>query len=194
MSNERPLGSRPYALSTYGQAVLTLHERHSRLLLAARSPSKEAHPIANSMSSILCPLPPQWRQSITFDNGTEFAQHHQLHALGFQTFFCDTYSPWQKGGIENAIGRLRRTLPRKTDLGTLSDERFTQLVQAYNNTPRKCLGYNTPAEPFWIPAFAGMTHSRLRGNDELGGDSTGTTHCRTKDLRPWAGFMEISPY
>ena len=79
----------------------------------------------------------------------QFAQHHQLHALGFQTFFCDTHSPWQKGGIENAIGRLRRTLPRKTDLATLADDRFTQLVQAYNNTPRKCLGYNTPAETFW---------------------------------------------
>ena len=161
----RPLAERPHSaedrripghweadlmlFSTYGQAVLTLHERHSRLLLAARSPTKEAHPIANSMSSILCPLPPQWRQTVTFDNGTEFAQHHQLHALGFQTFFCDTHSPWQKGGIENAIGRLRRTLPRKTDLATLPDDRFTQLVQAYNNTPRKCLGYSTPAETFW---------------------------------------------
>ena len=81
-------------------------------------------------------------------NGTEFAFHHQLHALGIETFFCDTHSPWQKGGVENAIGRLRRTLPRKTDLATLSDDRFTQLIQAYNNTPRKCLGYRTPAEIF----------------------------------------------
>ncbi len=47
----------------------------------------------------------------------------------------------QKGGIENAIGRLRRTLPRKTDLATLSNEHCTRLVQVYNNTPRKCLGY-----------------------------------------------------
>ena len=93
-------------------------------------------------------LAPTWRQTVTFDNGTEFARHHDLHALGLETFFCDTYSPWQKGGIENAIGRLRRTLPRKTDLAALSDERFTRLVQAYNNTPRKCLDYQTPAEVF----------------------------------------------
>jgi IS30 family transposase len=51
--------------------------------------------------------------------------------------------------VENAIGRMRRNLPRKTDLATLTDQRFTLLVQAYNNTPRKCLGYNTPAEIFW---------------------------------------------
>ena len=84
-----------------------------------------------------------------FDNGTEFARHHQLHDLGIATFFCDPHAPWQKGGIENAIGRLRRSLPRKIDLATLPNERFTQLVQAYNNTPRKCLGYQTPAEVFW---------------------------------------------
>ena len=131
---------------TYGQVVLTLHERHSRLLIARRAPGKAADPIAQA--SILAPLPPQWRQSVTFDNGTEFARHHQLHALGIQTFFCDVRSPWQKGGVENAIGRMRRFLPRKTDLATLTQERFCQLVQAYNNTPRKCLGYNTPAEVF----------------------------------------------
>lgn len=130
------------------QALLTLHERHSRLLIAARLPGKAAAPVATTLKNLLAPLPPAWRQSVTFDNGTEFAQHHQLHALGIQTFFCDTHSPWQKGGVENAIGRMRRALPRKTDLASLSDARFTNIVLAYNNTPRKCLGYQTPAEVF----------------------------------------------
>ena len=152
--------------STYGQAVLALHERYSRLLIAVRPPGKAAAPIATAISSILAPLPPQWRQTLTFDNGTEFARHHELHALGIEPFFCDTHAPWQKGGVENAIGRMRRNLPRKTDLADLTDDRFALLVQAYNNTPRKCLGYNTPAEVFWnhvlhfkcessFPAFAG---------------------------------------
>jgi IS30 family transposase len=133
----------------YGQAVLTLHERHSRLLIAVRPPGKAAEPIAKAMSEILAGLPAPWRQTVTFDNGTEFARHYDLHELDIQTFFCDTYSPWQKGGVENAIGRMRRRLPRKTDLAKLSDERFLELVQAYNNTPRKCLDYHTPAELFW---------------------------------------------
>ena len=161
----RPLAERPQAaadrqvpghweadlmlFSTYGQAVLALHERYSRLLIAVRPPGKAAAPIATAISSILAPLPPQWRQTLTFDNGTEFARHHELHALGIETFFCDTHAPWQKGGVENAIGRMRRNLPRKTDLADLTDDRFALLVQAYNNTPRKCLGYNTPAEVFW---------------------------------------------
>jgi IS30 family transposase len=134
---------------TYGQAILTLHERRSRLLIAVRPSTKAAQPIAKAIQDILAPLPPQWRQTVTFDNGTEFARHYELHKLNIQTFFCDTYSPWQKGGVENAIGRMRRTLPRKTDLAKLSEDRFVELVRAYNNTPRKCLDYRTPAELFW---------------------------------------------
>ncbi len=72
----------------------------------------------------------------------------RLHSLDLQTFFCDPYAPWQKGGIENAIGRMRRLIPRKTDLATISHRRFTALLQAYNATPRKCLDFKTPAEIF----------------------------------------------
>ena len=133
---------------TYGQAVLTLHERHSRVLFAIRPPGKASRPIAHAMTAVLGALPPPLRRTVTFDNGTEFARHHELHALGMETFFCDTHSPWQKGGVENAIGRMRRMLPRKTDLVTVSDQQFAELVLAYNNTPRKCLGYRTPAEVF----------------------------------------------
>jgi IS30 family transposase len=135
--------------SKYGQAILTLHERYSRLLIAVRSSTKEAELVAKAMYDILRPLPAQWRQTVTFDNGTEFAQHYLLHSLNVQTFFCDTYSPWQKGGIENAIGRMRRTLPRKTDLAKMPEDHFEETIQAYNNTPRKCLDYRTPAEIFW---------------------------------------------
>jgi IS30 family transposase len=132
----------------YGQAVLTVHERHSRILFAVRPPSKAADGVAGKLLALLAPLPLALRQTITFDNGTEFARHRELHRLSMQTFFCDPYAPWQKGGIENAIGRMRRFLPRKSDLSTLSDRRFRALISAYNNTPRKCLDFKTPAESF----------------------------------------------
>ncbi len=134
------------AFGRRGPVVLALHERYSRLLIALRPEGKASSPIAGAIMQALSFFPPAWRQTVTFDNGTEFARHHALHALGIQTFFCDTHSPWQKGGVENAIGRMRRSLPRKTDLATVSDARFAQLVRSYNNTPRKCLGYRTPAE------------------------------------------------
>jgi IS30 family transposase len=132
----------------YGQAVLTVHERQSRIILATRPPDKAAKRVARHLMRLFAPLPPALRKTITFDNGTEFARHTALHRLPIETFFCDPYSPWQKGGIENAIGRLRRFLPRKTDLATLSNKRFNALLSAYNNTPRKCLDFRTPAEAF----------------------------------------------
>lgn len=135
--------------STYGQAALVLHERHSRLLLVQRLPEgKAAEPIAAAIGQVLGSLPAAARQTITFDNGAEFARHFRLHDLGIATYFCDTHAPWQKGGVENGIGRLRRFLPRRTDLANLPEELLEQWVRAYNNTPRKCLNYQTPAEVF----------------------------------------------
>ena len=134
---------------TYGQAVLTLHERASRVLAIVRQPSKAAAPVATAIGAMLAHLPSRLRQTITFDNGTEFAFHDRLRqSLGIQTFFCDPHAPWQKGGVENAIGRLRRRLPRKTDLALLTPHQIQQLARLYNNTPRKCLDFQTPAEVF----------------------------------------------
>lgn len=135
--------------SRYGQAILVTHERWSRLLLATRQPSKAAEPVATQLLLQFEGLPLQLRRTLTVDNGTEFSQHHRLNEqLGMGTYFCDPHSPWQKGGIENAIGRMRRRLPRKTDLATVTHAQLNQLVAAYNHTPRKCLGYRTPAQVF----------------------------------------------
>jgi transposase, IS30 family len=134
--------------SRYGQAVLAIHERQSRLLLATRPPNKAANRVAQHLVRLFANMPKGLRRTVTFDNGTEFARHQELHRLAIATFFCDPYSPWQKGGIENAIGRMRQFIPRKTDLATLQNRRFNALVSAYNNTPRKCLDFRTPAETF----------------------------------------------
>ena len=136
------------AFAKYGQTILTLHERSSRLLIAVRSPNKTAGQVAQTIACLLGSLPRPLRQTITFDNGTEFAHHYKLKNIQLKTFFCDPYAPWQKGGVENAIGRMRRTIPRKTDLALLSDKQLSALVRQYNNTPRKCLDWRSPAELF----------------------------------------------
>ena len=133
-----------------GNLLLVAQERVSRLLLATRLPGKAARPIARQLLSDFQTLPPPLRQSVTFDNGAEFTHHHQLAALDMKTYFCDRHAPWQKGGIENAIGRLRRALPRTTDLRKLPQKDIHRLAARYNHTPRKCLGFHTPAELFTL--------------------------------------------
>lgn len=136
------------SFAKYGHFVLTLHERTSRLMLAARPRDKSADHIVEHLAGWLGALPEALRKSLTFDNGTEFARHFLLHPLGVRTFFCDPHAPWQKGGIENAHARLRRFLPRKTDLDEIAPEQVRRIIAAYNATPRKCLDFQTPAEVF----------------------------------------------
>ena len=120
--------------------------QHLRL---RRQPSKAAQPVLDTLRGLLRRLPAALRRSITFDNGSEFALHHRLAAqCRIKTFFCDPHAPWQKGGIENAIGRLRRPLPRKSDLATIDTTQLDAITRAYNRTPRKCLGFRTPEEVF----------------------------------------------
>ncbi len=146
-----------------GQFILALHERSTRLIWIQRLSSKAALSVAQSIESALAPLPADLRRSITFDNGTEFAYHHTLRQpLGIQTYFCDPYSPWQKGGVENAIGRLRRRLPRKTNLASFSASQIQQIAAHYNHIPRKCLSYLTPAE-----AFSKLLHFKCESTPPL---------------------------
>ena len=136
--------------SLYGQSVLVAQERASRFVLLAKPSSRKAEPTAAQLHNWLSRLPPQLRRTLTQDNGTEFANHRKLRdALGINTYFCNPHSPWQKGGIENANGRLRRFLPRKADLRHCSPQQIDAIAQGHNNTPRKCLGFKTPAELFF---------------------------------------------
>lgn len=131
--------------SAYGQSVLVLHERTSRLTALVKTTTRKAKSTARTLGGLLAPLPDHLKQSVTFDNGTEFAEHYRL---GLDTYFCDPHAPWQKGGVENAIGRIRRFLPRKTNLDEVSHDHVIAVAQAYNHTPRQCLDFQTPAEVF----------------------------------------------
>lgn len=129
--------------------LLTLQERRSRLTLARRLHSKDADLTAGAIATELGRLPASARRTITHDNGGEFARHQAVkHAIGLSAYFCDPHSPWQRGSIENTNGRIRRDLPRKTNLGEYTDADIDDVIWNLNATPRKCLGYRTPSEAF----------------------------------------------
>jgi len=127
--------------------VLVLHERKSRVTLAARLAGKTAAETISVMLAVFARVDPALRKSITFDNDTAFAQHALLRTMrAMTTWFCDAYASWQKGGVENANGRLRRWLPRQIDIDKVSDEEIQDIVMTANLTPRKCLGFKTPLQ------------------------------------------------
>jgi IS30 family transposase len=129
------------------EVVLVAHERKSRMKFAWPQPNKGAKAVRLRLCEHFRSLPKCLRRSITYDNGSEFAQHHLVNAaVGTKSYFCHTHSPWEKGGVENAIGRLRRQLKRQTRISDMPPSAFKAIIERHNTTPRKCLGYLTPKE------------------------------------------------
>jgi IS30 family transposase len=122
--------------------LITAIERKSRFLLIVNNPDgKHAQPVASRLAAAIAPFKPQ---SITLDNGLEFAAHQSLPS---KTFFCDPYSSWQKGSVEHANGRIRRWLP-KSYRGEITQNMLDNIANILNNKPRKILGWKTPAQIF----------------------------------------------
>ena len=142
-----PFGHWEADLMNFGRkdTTLVLTEQRSRYILAARQSGKHSQTTAASVKRLLRQLPEAAKASITFDNGGEFARHA---SLGVDTYFCEPHSPWQKGAVENTIGRLRRDLPPETRHKDHSRPAFRLILATHNHKPRKCLAFKTPAEVF----------------------------------------------
>ena len=142
--------------SRYGHSVLALHERSSRMTLLRRTANRRAELTVVAIAEQLAPLDPALRRSISFDNGTEFASTTALPtnsasppSSAILTARGKKPAPAKAGGgIENAIGRMRRILPRRTNLDTISNHLILVAAERLNHTPRKCLDFQTPAEVF----------------------------------------------
>ena len=101
----------------------------------------------DAITTAITTLPAQLRRSLTWDQGTEMAQHAQLRVeAGLPVFFCDPQSPWQRGTNENTNGLLRQYFPRGTDLARHTADDLAAVAATLNGRPRKTLGWRTPAE------------------------------------------------
>ena len=129
--------------------VATAVERTTRYTVLFRNDDRRSKPIMGRLIDALAPLPALARRSVTFDCGLEFVSWRELGpGLAAKAWFCDPQAPWQKPTVENTNGRLRRQLPRDTDVLSLSDRALASIRDRLNATPRKCLGWRTPAEVF----------------------------------------------
>ncbi len=127
-----------------GGHLVTLVDRCSRYFKARKVPVRTKKRTADSVINMLRGQP---AHTLTLDNGVEFASHQAIEKRsGATVYFADTYASWQRGSNENANGRLRRFIPRTTDLSKLSSQKLRRLVERLNMQPRKCLGWKTPYE------------------------------------------------
>lgn len=126
--------------------IATLVERASRFTVLVKVKGKDTASVVAGLTRQVTKLPEALRRSLTWDRGSELAQHKQFTvATEVKVYFCDPRSPWQRGSNENTNGLLRQYFPKGTELSQFSQADLNRVALRLNQRPRKTLGFQTPA-------------------------------------------------
>ena len=130
-----------------GSQIATLVERQSRFVLLVRIPHRDSATVGRALARRMQRLPAHLKQSLTWDQGKELAQHQAFTvATNVQVYFCDPHSHWQRGSNENTNGLLRQYFPKGMDLTNITQRQLDVVARKLNTRPRETLGWRTPAE------------------------------------------------
>ena len=125
--------------------IATLVERLSRFTLLVKVKGKDTKSVVSAVTRRLKRLPSCLRLSLTWDRGTEMADHKILSAqTNMPIYFCDPRSPWQRGTNENTNRLLRQYYPKGTSLAKYSQSDLNKVAVRLNRRPRKTLGFKSP--------------------------------------------------
>jgi IS30 family transposase len=103
--------------------------------------------VRDALAQKIQTLPETLRGSLTWDQGPEMRDWHQVAvAADIDIFFCDPHAPWQRGTNENTNGLLRQYFPKGTDLAVHPETELDQVAAELNDRPRKRLGFRKPVE------------------------------------------------
>jgi IS30 family transposase len=131
-----------------GSAIGTLVERVSKYTVLIHLPhGYKAPQLRDAMITQVSVIPSAMRKTLTWDQGREMALHEQITAAtGFDVYFCDPHSPWQRGLNENTNGLLRQYFPKSTDLSVHAAGDLRRVARALNQRPRLGLDDRTPQQ------------------------------------------------
>ena len=139
-------------VGSYSSAtVLVLVEKRTKKSISIKVNDKKAQTIHDALVAFFTTVPASLRKSITYDNGKENVLHYKINeAFQMRSYFCDPYSAWQKGLVENTIGLFRQFFPKKTNFMFVDESDILKAQALINNRPRKSLGYKTPSDIFSV--------------------------------------------
>jgi IS30 family transposase len=135
---------------TKTNAIGTLVERTSRYVLLFALPyGLSADRVREALTASITTLPDALRLSLTWDQGSEMAQHPRFTVdTGVAVYFCDPRSPWQRGSNENTNGLLRQYFPKGKSLAGVPQAELDRVAAELNGRPRQTLGWLSPAQRF----------------------------------------------
>jgi IS30 family transposase len=86
-------------------------------------------------------------KSITTDNDIAFTCWRELETLlNTPIYFTHPYHSWEKGLVENTNRWIRCFVPKRRDIGTVSEEEMREIHSFLNDRPRECIGFRSPRE------------------------------------------------
>ena len=129
-----------------GTFIATLVERRSRFVILIKLSEKRTDTVVDALIEAVRKLPTTLRKSLTWDRGSELTDHAKFTvATDVKVYFCDPYSPWQRGSNENTNGLLRQYYPKGMDLSAVSQAQLDVVARKLNTRPRETLQWKTPA-------------------------------------------------
>jgi transposase, IS30 family len=128
--------------------IVTLVERATRFALIGRLPGlRDSETVTGVLQRMITGLPAALIKTITWDQGTEMADHATFTiATGCPVFFCDPHSPWQRGSNENTNGLIRDFYPKGTNFNHITDTDLAEMQRLLNIRPRQTLGWRKPGD------------------------------------------------
>ena len=133
----------------HNSAIATIVERRSRHVFICRVKSMKATDVREGLEKKLSTLPEPLRATLTYDRGSEMAEHKQLtENLKIKVYFADPHAPWQRGTNENTNGLIRQFFPKRTSFRNVTQEQLDHVAELLNTRPRKTLEWRTPKEVF----------------------------------------------
>jgi len=130
-------------------AIGTLNERSSRTVIIVHLKSRDAETVRKAFEKEFKTIPTQMKKSLTYDNGTEMAQHKLFTKNSkIQVYFAHPYSPWERPTNENSNGLIRDYFPKGTDFNLVTKKELKRVQDELNERPRKVLDMCTPKEVF----------------------------------------------
>ncbi|ELY1980268.1 IS30 family transposase, partial [Flavobacterium psychrophilum] len=124
-------------------ALLTINDRATGMLQMKKIESKDSEIVKNATIELLENWKP-FLQTITSDNGKEFAKHEAIaKSLEIDYYFANPYCSWERGANENLNGLVRQYFPKGSDFSLITQEQVTIVVEKLNNRPRKRHQFNS---------------------------------------------------
>jgi len=128
-------------------AIGTIVERKSRYTLIIGLKNRTTKSVTRAFAKELNQFDGQLKKTMTYDNGTEMADHKWLSkSTKMDIYFANPYSSWERGTNENTNGLIRRYLPKMTDFKNVDIKQLKMIQYKLNSRPRKVLGFKTPLE------------------------------------------------